>query len=137
MPFGDGTGPIGTGPMTGRGSGFRAGYDAPGFADCVRGRGWFGRGGRFSRGGGRGWRHWYHATGLPGWARGGPGLPAYGGWGAEPHYGNQINPAFNPRVGPREEADSLKDQARAMEEELKEIRERIRELETKGRKEEE
>ena len=31
MPFGDGTGPMGLGPMTGRGAGYCAGYLAPGF----------------------------------------------------------------------------------------------------------
>jgi len=30
MPFGDGTGPAGMGPMTGRGAGFCAGYPMPG-----------------------------------------------------------------------------------------------------------
>ncbi len=61
MPRGDGTGPMGAGPMTGRGAGFCAGFNRPGFAN----RPGFGRMG----GGGRGWRHWFHATGLPGWAR--------------------------------------------------------------------
>jgi hypothetical protein len=32
MPFGDGTGPLGLGPMTGRGAGFCAGFGRPGFA---------------------------------------------------------------------------------------------------------
>jgi len=31
MPRGDGTGPMGLGPMTGRGAGFCAGFPAPGF----------------------------------------------------------------------------------------------------------
>ena len=43
MPRGDRTGPLGRGPMTGRGLGYCAGYDAPGF---MFGRG-FGRGRRF------------------------------------------------------------------------------------------
>ncbi len=30
MPFGDGTGPMGFGPMTGRAAGYCAGYPAPG-----------------------------------------------------------------------------------------------------------
>ena len=30
---------------------------------------------------GRGWRNWYHATGMPGWMRVSYGLPAFGrGW---------------------------------------------------------
>ncbi len=35
MPRGDGTGPMGMGPMTGRGAGYCAGYAAPGYANPV------------------------------------------------------------------------------------------------------
>jgi len=65
MPRGDGTGPMGAGPRTGRGMGYCSGYDQPGFANLAPGfRGGFG----FGRGGtGRGWRHRYYATGIPGW----------------------------------------------------------------------
>ena len=38
MPFGDGTGPLGMGPMTGRGAGFCAGFGQPGFASPLPGR---------------------------------------------------------------------------------------------------
>ena len=38
MPFGDGTGPRGMGPMTGRGGGYCAGFNAPGFANPIPGR---------------------------------------------------------------------------------------------------
>lgn len=55
MPRGDGTGPAGFGPMTGRGAGYCAGYPMPGFANSwipgggrVRGRNWV-------RGVGQGW----------------------------------------------------------------------------------
>ncbi len=52
MPSGDRTGPMGQGPMTGRSSGFCAGYDTPGY---VKGSGGgMGRGFRFGRGRGRG-----------------------------------------------------------------------------------
>jgi Family of unknown function (DUF5320) len=70
MPAGDGTGPLGMGPVTGRGMGFCGGYAAPGWAHPGPGRRFFGRGGQ-GGGGGHGWRHWYYATGLPRWARGG------------------------------------------------------------------
>ena len=59
MPFGDGTGPLGQGPMTGRGLGYCGGYGAPGrFQGWGRGMGrgfrrGFGRG--FGRGYGFGW----------------------------------------------------------------------------------
>jgi len=49
MPRGDGTGPAGQGPMTGRGMGYCAGFNAPGFVNPQPG---FGRG--FGRG--AGWR---------------------------------------------------------------------------------
>jgi len=85
MPFGDGTGPLGLGPMTGRGAGFCAGYSRPGFASMMPGYSrlygysfstpawsrWgygFGRGlGRgLGRGFGRGWRRW-GPHGYPWW----------------------------------------------------------------------
>lgn len=68
MPFGDGTGPAGQGPMTGRGAGYCAGYSSPGSMNGVPGRGYYGRGGGFY-GRSRGFRNMYYATGLPGWVR--------------------------------------------------------------------
>jgi hypothetical protein len=38
MPGGDGTGPMGMGPMTGRAAGYCAGYPAPGYVNPVPGR---------------------------------------------------------------------------------------------------
>ncbi len=56
MPRGDGTGPEGRGPMTGRGLGYCAGYSTPGFTKGV-GRGLArGRGRGLGRGLGRGFR---------------------------------------------------------------------------------
>ncbi|NLC11418.1 MAG: DUF5320 domain-containing protein [Firmicutes bacterium] len=47
MPGGDGIGPRGMGPMTGRGAGYCAGYPYPGFANSwprrFWRRGWYGR----------------------------------------------------------------------------------------------
>lgn len=39
MPWGDGTGPMGQGPMTGRAAGYCAGYNMPGFMNPAWGRG--------------------------------------------------------------------------------------------------
>jgi len=61
MSFGDGRGPLGQGPMTGRGAGFCAGFALPGNVNATVGRG-MGRGGR-------GWRNQFYATGLCGWQR--------------------------------------------------------------------
>jgi len=66
MPFGDGTGPAGLGPMTGRAAGFCAGYPVPGYMNpAVGGAVFYGAGYRmpysgwgrrgFGRGFGRGW----------------------------------------------------------------------------------
>jgi len=63
MPGGDGTGPMGMGPMTGGGRGYCV---AP--VSGIRTR-LFGRG-LSGRGCGRGWRNQYNATGLSNWARG-------------------------------------------------------------------
>ncbi len=58
MPRGNGTGPMGMGPMTGRGAGYCAGYGVPGCMNPVGGRGGgfgFGRGFGRGFGFGRGW----------------------------------------------------------------------------------
>ncbi|MGI6128617.1 MAG: DUF5320 domain-containing protein [bacterium] len=58
MPYGDGTGPAGMGPLTGRRMGFCAGNVAPGYANPMRPCGWgmgFGRGGYGRRIGARMW----------------------------------------------------------------------------------
>ena len=116
MPRGDGTGPAGMGSMTGRGAGFCAGYSVPGYLNRYPGGARFGGGG-----GGRGWRHNYYATGLPGLGRGQMGGPAWGG-GIAPY-------PYAPEFTPEKEAEVLKNQAQIMQEEINSINERIRELE--------
>lgn len=115
MPAGDGTGPMGMGPMTGRGAGYCGGYDAPGWTNPVPGRG-FGLG-RGRGGGGRGWRYrnWYYATGVPGWARFGYG-PA---WGAPP---------ASPAPSREQETEFLRQQAEWLKQQLDAISQRIEEL---------
>ena len=124
MPGGDRTGPMGTGPMTGRGAGFCAGYGAPGYANPAPGRGFgmgFGRGrgfwGRGFGGGGRGYRHWFYATGMPGWMRG-------GGY-----------PAVYQEPTPEMEKQALKDQANALQSELEAVKKRLSEIETETKAE--
>ena len=67
MPRGDGTGPNGLGPMTGRGAGYCVGYFAPGYTNQIAGRGGFGfgRGGGRGRGWGRGWQGAYPYASAP------------------------------------------------------------------------
>lgn len=76
MPFGDGTGPAGAGPMTGRAAGFCAGYPVPGYMNPVAGRAGF-----------------Y-----------GAGMPAVGSYGAGSYgygvpYGGRVNPWFRRGFG--------------------------------------
>ena len=122
MPGGDRTGPVGAGPRTGRAAGFCAGYDVPGYMNPVPGRGFgFGRG----RGGGwgRGWRHrhWFYATGMPGWARGGQWAP----WGAPGLFPAASQPTAE------QETEYLKGQADWLKSELETINKRLEELTTK------
>ena len=64
---GDATGPVGQGAMTGRGAGYCAGYSVPGYMNTGVARGGFW--GTGARGGGRGNRNIYMATGLTRWQR--------------------------------------------------------------------
>lgn len=108
MPGGNGTGPMGMGPMTGRAAGYCAGYAAPGFANAMGGRGVWGRGrGR----GGRGFRNRFLATGLPG--------PMRGVASAGPFA--QADPGQRKQV--------LENQAEALQSELNSVKEQIAELE--------
>jgi len=125
MPRGNGTGPFGEGPMTGRAAGYCAGYVVPGYMNPVGGRGFFGRG--MGRGGGRGFRHRYYATGLPGWVRGGFGYPA-GGWAAQPYAAHPL-PVAGP-IAPEQEITALKGQAESLQSALDGIRSRIEQLQS-------
>ncbi len=102
MPGGDRTGPMGRGPMTGRGAGLCAGDALPGYANPMGGRG---------RGGGRGWRHRFWATGLAGRQRRGAGRAA---------------PPVE--AGGESELDALQAQAESLEQGLQALRQRIEQL---------
>ncbi|NLY74992.1 MAG: DUF5320 domain-containing protein [Firmicutes bacterium] len=103
MPRGDGTGPMGLGPMTGRTAGYCAGYLGPGFANPIVGFGWGCRG--------LGRRFWGAGYGrVPGYA---PGYNPYFQKGA-------VDSEFEARV--------LSDRIEIMEQSLKEAKERLKEL---------
>jgi len=116
MPRGDGTGPGGMGPMTGRAAGYCAGYSVPGFANPISGRGgWgWGRGFGWGRGRGRGWGYGFGAAGWPqaNWA-----------------------PVAAPMTPPskEEQAQALKEQAEYLEQSLSEIKQRLAGLEESGK----
>lgn len=129
MPGGDRTGPMGAGPMTGRGAGLCAGYGVPGYMNPGSGRGYGGGRGRgFGRGmgmgGGRGWRNQYYQTGLPGWARAGQAY-GYPYPAADPA---TIRPASTPETARDEELDYLKQEARNLKRALKDVEARVQQL---------
>jgi hypothetical protein len=106
MPGGNGTGPAGMGPMTGRGAGYCAGYSTPGYMNPGLGFGsGFGRGRGFGRGIGRGFG--YRAA-------------AY-------YYPNPYSSSAG--ISPKQEADMLKEQLKAIQDEFDMVNNRIKELE--------
>ena len=157
MPRGDGTGPAGFGPMTGRAAGYCAGYDTPGFAGapCAGGRAvggpgawagsgagpWVGSGSgargrgaagvrpRAGAGPGRGHRRMYYATGMPGWMR-------YGcrGWAAHPAPGFRGVPQESRSaddtggMSAEREKELLNQQAQFLKRELETVERRLSDL---------
>ncbi|MFA6713901.1 MAG: DUF5320 domain-containing protein [Victivallales bacterium] len=102
MPRGDGTGPTGAGPMTGRAAGYCAGFSTPGFANFAGyGRGGRGMGmGRAVRGRGLGLRNRFYA-------------PA---------------PVQPPELSVEQEKEYLVNEVKALETELEAMKKRLGEL---------
>jgi len=115
MPRGDGTGPMGLGPMTGRAAGFCAGFPVPGYMNPMGRRFW-----RRAFGVGRGWRHCYYATGLPFWARRFYPFNPVGAYlgGAESNVEDEL--ALETKI--------LSQEAKLLKEQLREIEERLEQL---------
>ena len=109
MPRGNGTGPMGAGPMTGRAAGYCAGYQMPGFMNPVGGRGGmgFGRG----MGMGRGMRFW--------------NAPGYYAYPPVP---------YTQSLAPEQEAGVLRQQADVLKEQLQSIETRLGEIEKNVKK---
>lgn len=108
MPRGNGTGPMGMGRMSGRKAGYCAGFEMAGFQNRGMRLGMAaGQGQTRTRGGGRGWRHQYFATGLPGWMRAGGGA------------------ATQPQSNPELEKKGLEHCAAQLQEELDLIKQRL------------
>ncbi len=127
MPGGDRTGPLGAGPRTGRGLGYCSGSPVPGFMVPGFGRGGCGFGWFRGRGGGRGWRNWFYATGLTGWQRAAMGA---GPWGA---FGPAAVSA-GPGMSRDQELQLLKQQAETLSAALDQVRQRVEELEAEKQK---
>ncbi len=120
MPRGDRTGPLGNGPMTGRGAGYCSGSGIPGYKNAGMGHGRGFGGGRCFGGGGRGWRNMFYATGLPFWARGYPAFPA----GYEPE--GSVNQG---QFTPEREVEALKAQSEFFRKQMDVLNGRIKEME--------
>ncbi|MCU0582030.1 MAG: DUF5320 domain-containing protein [Syntrophales bacterium] len=111
---------MGMGAMTGRGMGFCAGYDRPGYANMMPGGGkgsFYGRG-RGCRNGGRGGCQGFAATGRPGWTRFGDYGAPYGNW------------APYSQADPEMEKQALKTQADFLQSELDQIKKRLEDIES-------
>ena len=125
MPGGDRTGPRGFGSRTGRGLGYCAGYDSPGYTK--------GSGIGFGRGGGRGWGVGYGRGVNYGRGR---------GWGYRtPIYGPFYNPypiEFIPKSTPenqllmlKQEKEYLESQVEGIHSAIADISKKIEDLEKK------
>jgi hypothetical protein len=114
MPRGDGSGPQGFGPLTGRRAGFCAGYNMPGYANNVGGG--FGRGRGFGGGMGMGFRR----------GRGGGG-----GWGYPGGFPGAYPPAYPvaPPAVQAPDAGQLKGQIDVLEQTLADLKAKLNDLE--------
>lgn len=109
MPFGDGSGPGGMGPQTGRGFGYCSGFSNPGFA--------VGRG--VGRGMGRG----------PGRSLGrGAGFGRVAGFGPGYNYPANYDFPVPVQFSPEQEKSYLKDQITSMEKTVNELKKRMGEI---------
>lgn len=107
MPRGDGMGPAGMGPMTGRAAGYCTGYSMPGFMNSYGGR----------MGGGLGW-----------------GRGRWGGYTQPVAFSGAPHGLF-PYAAPysrEQEKEALQNQLKVMEDQVAAIRERIEVIETEA-----
>lgn len=108
MPGFDGTGPVGQGQMTGGGRGYCVVSLNGADARLGNGRGSYGRGG------GRGFRNCFYATGRPGWMRAQKGAKVLGG--------------LKSAMLKSDEVSVLKEEASYLKEQLDAIQSRIQDL---------
>lgn len=115
------------GPMTGGRRGVCAGYRSSAYTPVAwpvqygAGGSWAGYGGQGGFGG-RGRRNWYRSTGMPGWARAGQGMPAWGG------FAGPSVPWTEPSLPKEQELEALKRQAEYFEGALTAVKKSLDEL---------
>ncbi|MFW6390061.1 MAG: DUF5320 domain-containing protein [Halanaerobiales bacterium] len=113
MPRGDGTGPVGRGPMTGRGAGYCAGFNVPGYMNAVPGRGRA-----------RAWRRGFARAGYVPMVH--PQATAGASFGQpQGYYGS----AYSTEETQKQELQYLKNTEKAIAEDLEAVKNRIEELE--------
>jgi len=129
MPRGDGTGPMGMGPMTGRAAGYCAGFPTAGFMNPIGGRLGLGLG----RGRGFSPYGYYGLGRFP--SRPYAPYPMYGSSGTMPYSFPQapgtapgVAP-FAPGASPEQELSFLRSQASALKNQIDQTNSRIKELE--------
>jgi hypothetical protein len=106
MPGGDGTGPMGRGPMTGKAAGFCAGYPNPGYITPGYGRGL-----------GRGVRRGFWGRGRGFWWR---------DYSPEPYYSQ--------KPSREEEKTYLENMIKSLNEEIKSVQSRLQEISKEKKK---
>lgn len=117
MPGGDGTGPGGQGPMTGRGLGYCAGYSTPGYTKGPgMGMGW-------GRGRGRGRGVWGYGRGM-GWGRGRSWGPAYAPYRPAPTYTG----ATPTSMSEEDQLNMLKQEKNYLESEMNNIKDALEDI---------
>ncbi len=141
MPRGDGTGPEGLGPMTGRGLGYCAGFDSPGFTKGVgrgqgrglargRGRGigrGLARGFRGGRGRGRGFVPPVERPAPPAVPYTQRRVPIYS-QGYQQESSQTGTPTYSQRYTKEDEIKELKAYADDLKKELEEVEKRLDEI---------
>jgi len=129
MPRGDGTGPMGMGPMTGRAAGYCAGFPTAGFMNPIGGR----LGLRLGRGRAFPPYGYYGAGRFPSLPY--APYPMYGSSGTMPYSFPQapgITPGaapFAPGADPEQELSFLRSQVSTLKSQTDQINSRIKELE--------
>lgn len=121
MPKGDRTGPVGTGPRSGRMAGFCRGFNTPGYATAS-----------ISVGSGMGMGRRYRCLGDPMVQGRGMQRRVFSGDPTVPNEGNQAAPPSRPG----DNVEALKHRSRALQAELDALNEQVQALESQKEKKE-